>query len=197
MLGSNLEPPLPSTDLSKLSSITSSVYALLLAYLNATGGVYRHHSHLPHPPRSYALPSKGWYRVSVRIQGRTYSVAASHPGNASIVYCTPSGDQAFGDIFQIWDIECQGLIRTFLMVAPHSLLSRVDEARNPFSSRPGFLCRLVYDDPTRSQLAVVESDRIVAHASFWRRPPGTFQITRPTRVLHNLDRAQRSSNALY
>jgi hypothetical protein len=161
-------------------------YTLLLSYINTTyyqDSPFRHYKTLPHPDGSKVLSPKAEMVKHISHHGRNYSISAIHRGNSSIVYQPAGGGIDAGFITSMCRLVLDGTVRTFVVVAPHKLLSIQDEKLSPYSSRPGFLARLVYtaSDPE----IVIEPDNVIGHVAYYNRPPGTFNILQATTVLVN------------
>ena len=170
-------------------------YALLLSYINTKyyqNSPLRHYKTLPHPDGSKVLSPKAEIMKHVTHYGRNYSFSALHRGNSSIAYKPAEGGIDVGFIVSMWRLVIEETAHTFVVVAPHKLLSTHDEKLSPYSSCPGFLARLVYtaSDPE----IVIELDKVISHIAYYNRPPGTFNILQATTVLVNSLHRNRDSN---
>ncbi|KAF6741488.1 hypothetical protein DFP72DRAFT_862125 [Ephemerocybe angulata] len=162
------------------------IYNKLLSYLatKEPESIYRHRSAVPHPAGANVLTNYAQHQSHFIWKTRPYSIYSKHIGNSSISYVGDDGEVNAGFIQSIFTQVLQRATRTFFVVHPHLPLSPADNALNPYSRYPGMLAAVVYDtyQPEQAQI-IIESDRIIGHVAFRRRPSGTFGIDHPTLIL--------------
>ena len=168
--------------------IPDSDYKAIHLYLNSSAPIpYRHYTDLPHPLDAIILPPLACPLTHITHKGRVYSTSRLHSGNSSVSYRTPEGRLEAGIIFSIWQttLPINSTETTLLVIAPYERLSSVDVSNNPYVSRSGFLCNIVYHNTTPLPSKIIETRHIVSHLPFYDCPPGTFGIPRPIRILIN------------
>lgn len=161
-------------------------YTLLLIYINTIyyqNSPLRHYKILPHPDGSKVHSPKAEMVKHISHYRCNYSISALHCGNSSIAYQPAGGGIDAGFITSMWWLVLDGTMCTFVIVAPHKLLSNQDEKLSPYSSHPGFRARLVYtaSDPE----IVIELDKVISHIVYHNHPPYIFNISQATTVLVN------------
>jgi hypothetical protein len=160
------------------------IYDLIFEFitdLSSSNTMIRHFKDLPHPLESrifspFAIPIR-----HIKYKTRTFSTFKTHPGSSSISFSASDGTTRAGFIDSMWQQVMDGNLQTFIIVSPHDFLSDDDEKKNPYTSRPGFLCNIFYtqvpSDPlTHSRRIVIREDQIIGHVAYYKRPPGTFGI---------------------
>jgi hypothetical protein len=165
-----------------------NVYAMLLAHLNRTQPQlnFRHLNLIPHPLDANVLTDFAQHDMHIEWKGRSYSIHRVHTGNSSISFQQEDGSTGAGFIQMIFKQNFDGQVKTFLVVSPHAPLEPNDRLLNPYNSMPGFLANVVYDRPVSPEhQSIIEPNQIVGHVAFYRRPEGTFGITRPIMVIVN------------
>ncbi|KAJ2916077.1 hypothetical protein MD484_g4344, partial [Candolleomyces efflorescens] len=170
------------------SQLPEHIYAKLLSYLSkfSLQSEFRHRSLIPHPADAQILSDYAQLRKHVKKGNRSYSTYDAHHGNSSVSYHNEEGAIGAGFIDMIFEQVVEGRVRVFFVIAPHSPLNAVDELTSPYRSRPGFLANIVYDEPySNDSLVIAEANAILGHVPFYRRPAGTFGISRPTIVIIN------------
>jgi len=174
--------------------IPDNDYEAIRLCLNSTAPIpYRHHMNLPHPLDAAILSPFALSLTHITHNSRVYSTSRLHCGNSSVTYRTPEGGLEAGIITSIWQttLPINSTEKTLLVIAPYERLSVVDSFHDPYLSRPGFLCNIVYcnalpsDNTSSLPSKIIEATHIVYHLPFYDRPPGTFGISRPIRILIN------------
>jgi hypothetical protein len=170
------------------TDIPMTIYERVLTYTNKklTSVPYRDLRHLPHPVDARvlgrrAIPIRHW-----KHNGREYSIRGAHPGNSSISFGHDSSIQDAGFIEQIWGLRVDGQAHTLMVISLHTMLSPLDEQKNPYPQRPGLACQLVYSNrPPLDNWVVISPEQIIGHVAYYQRPAGSFGIQHATTVLVN------------
>jgi hypothetical protein len=168
--------------------IPDNDYRAIRLYLNSSAPTpYRHYKDLPHPLDAMILSPLARPLTHITHNSRVYSTSRLHSGNSSVSYRTPGGKLEAGIICSIWQmiLPTDSTGTTLLVIAPYERLSPIDFSYDPYVSRSGFLCNVVYHNTTPLPNKIIETTHIVSHLPFYDRPPGTFGITRPIRILIN------------
>ena len=121
-------------------------YELIFAYLNCKQPLspLRHFQQFPHPLDVSVLSIFAKPVYYIKHKGRNFSTSTKHAGNSSISYWNQHGQLTAGVIASMWQLDVNDTPRTFIIVSSYERLSEEDQRLNPYSSRPGFLCTLVY-----------------------------------------------------
>jgi hypothetical protein len=168
--------------------IPLDVYNLLFEFVTFSfpTTTFRHFKNLPHPIDSYVLPPFAIPVHHITYKGRNFSTFKMHPGNSSISFHARNGTTNAGFIDAMWRQVLHGKSQTFIVVSPHPYLSDEDQKKNPYASKPGFLCNIFYtqtpSDSDALDQIILQEDKIIGHVAYFKRPPGTFGIKRSTTV---------------
>jgi hypothetical protein len=167
--------------------IPSNEYEAIHLYLNSSAPIsYRHHANLPHSLNAIILSPVALPLTHITHNDRVYSTSRLHAGNSSVLYKTQENRLEAGIICSIWQIMLPNLTKkTLLVIAPYERLSAVDSSSNPYLSQSGFLCNIVYHNPSPLPDRIIDATHIVSHLPFYDRPSGTFGIARSIRILIN------------
>ncbi|KAJ2911519.1 hypothetical protein MD484_g8896, partial [Candolleomyces efflorescens] len=170
--------------------LPDTIYDGILELINSGStnpqSLFCHQRLVPHPLNANVLPRYAQTRSHIGLHGRSYSVYRSHEGNSSVSYRGHGGSTDAGFIQMIIQQVLNGRLRTFLAISPHSQLCLIEQAFNPYGSKPGFQATIVYDEPpSLEHCVIVEEAQIIGHVPFYRRPSGSFGIKRKTLILVN------------
>ncbi|KAF9043561.1 hypothetical protein BDZ89DRAFT_943643 [Hymenopellis radicata] len=158
-------------------------YDMILQYLRLTGRAYRGYLQLPHPSAALILPPSARRPPQFILDKRTYSCQISHIGNSAIQFYSPQTQSTYtGFIHTIWQIPLEDVMRTFILVNCHRLLSSAEAERAPYIHNPRLMSSLVDSTPS-NQSFVIEPKHIITHLTTFKRPAGTYGINRETMVV--------------
>lgn len=186
-------PPLPTSGHSakSLTPIPRGDYILILDFLNSPQSVVpiRHHADYPHPAQSRILYPSALRVTHTTHKTRTYSPYSIHPGNSSVSFAAAGGGTKTGFIYDIWAIDIGGERQEILLVSPHTPLSQEDRKRSPYTTRPGLMAEVVYDERhlPREDIGItaITKSMIQGHCPFLAHPSRTFGIGSPILVAVN------------
>nr|GAT42542.1 predicted protein [Mycena chlorophos] len=118
---------------------------------------------------------------------RVFATSDYHEGNSSIFYIDPSTHKSrLGFIRSMWKIELEKVVRHFLVVEPHAMVSPQDWKATPYARYPGFGCSVAYTHPgVTMPLVVLEPNHVRSHVAFYRRPSGTYGLGKAITVFVN------------
>lgn len=169
-------------------------YTLLLEYLHSVGQPWRPHYDIPHPDNALILPQLALKPTEIMFNSYTFSCQGSHLGNSAIQFYIPGHIDRLkqtGFIKSIWKIPLQYLMRTFLLVESHKLLTPEEEQLTPYPSLTHLSSRVV-DLASSKQLYIIELHHIITHLTVYKRPTGLYGIPHETMVIcWSLNRGRR------
>ena len=170
------------------TNIPMAIYEHVLAYTNknfSSSNPYRDFRHIPHADDARVLGRRATPIQHWKHNSHEYSIHSAHPGNSSICF-DHNGVHDAGFIEQIWRILINGQTHMLMVISLHTLLSPIDQEKNPYSHRPGLACQLVYSHhPPLCDWVVISPEQIIGHVAFYKHPPGSFDIQYATTVLVN------------
>ena len=167
-------------------NLSAEIYDLILAHMNTLfpSSPLHHFKDLPHPMDAYVLPPMAVPLLHVYHKEHGYSTFSRHPGNSSISYQSKEGVTKAGFIVSMWSQILMGKLHQFIVVALHKPLTADDEQKSPFTSRPGLLSTIVYNQPPElCRQVIIQQEQIIGHVAFYRHPWGTFSIDAETMIL--------------
>lgn len=173
---------LDSTEMASIQAKSPPVqtheYAALQDYLLFTGCAYRTYTDIPHPEFALVLPPIADRPREINVNDHTYSCYSSHIGNSAIQFCDPKTQRMeTGSIHLILQMPLQGFMRTFLFVYGHAALTPAEEQLTPYPTHPRFMTKVV-DAIFSDTVFIIEPQHIITHLTTFKRPAGTFGISR-------------------
>jgi len=172
-------------------------YNLLLQYLNTTGMEYHSAYQItPHVRGTLILPPFTLLPRQLNLDGRTYSIKASHAGNSHIQFYIPGavgGAVDTGYIKAIWEIPLEGARQIFFLVQRHQPLSPAQLRKTPYAHQPGSnLQTKVVKVDNSNEVCIIEQRHIICHLAVYENPPRAFDLTSKTMtVCWGLNRRRR------
>lgn len=150
-------------------------------------------------PEDNFLPVWVMPRSKFQHEQVNFACADRGSGNSTIAYkplaCT--GDRIkFGTIESIFSVRCKKtfdgpqLESLWLTVRPFQDLSVSDAKKDPYRNWPHVNTQVMYAADAKKSVAldVISVSELIAHATMWQAPAGTFHISTRTVVLTHLSK---------